>query len=127
MSTAAGTNKRTQASRDKEDLLAAWLDDQRMAAALGQLSPDQLAGLGALPGALDLSAPPSQDSVRVVKALVKSFVGLNVLDAPDVTWAQMAAAARDHILDANRPLWNSGCSCGEGFFVSYAQCKIKAL
>ena len=117
-------NKRSQAARDKEDLLAAWLDDQRMAAALGQLSRSQLASLGALPGALD-STTPSPESVRVVKGLVKAFTGLDVLDSPGVTWAQMAAAARDHILDANRPLWNPVGS--EGYFVSFANSNINGL
>ena len=117
-------NKRSQASRDKEDLLAAWLDDQRMAAALGQLSRHQVASLGALPGALD-STTPSPQSVRVVKGLVKAFTGLDVLESPGVTWAQMAAAARDHILDANRPLWNPVGS--EGYFVSFAKSNINGL
>ena len=105
--------------QDKENALAAWLDDQRMAHALGQLDASQVADLQSTPGAL--GTPPGAHCVNVLRRLVKEFTGiLDVFGGKAPAWEDMAAAARDHILSDSvirgRTTWLQD---GNGYFTSF--------
>lgn len=93
----------------QEHVLACWLDDQRMALALGELPPDQAARLHEItPLQHIMAAPPGPGSVRLFKALVRHMSGRPSELPSQPTWAQMAAEARAKIINKRRHIHEPG-------------------
>jgi hypothetical protein len=84
-------------SQPTEHQLAAWLEDQRMAFALGELPADKVAQLRVAHGNDVMEQPPGAWAVWFVTSWVREFGQPSGLPE-EPTWAQMAAEARTKII-----------------------------
>ena len=120
--------KRSKKQNMHEHQLAAWLDDQRMGFALGELSAEKVDALRSLNSDFDLGVrdvmtmPPSDWTVGFVKALVREFTGRSSLLPARPTWAQLAAEARTKIVNRDGHInppgrWLDDDS--EGYFIKW--------
>lgn len=104
-----------------EAQLAAWLDDQRMALSLGELTPAHAARLRDAAGGRDLLTAPSAWAVAFIRALVSDACGEESALPPRPTWELMAAEARKIIATADHPTPGTWLDeSGHGLFSMFA-------
>jgi len=98
--------------------LVCWVEDQRMAHALGELDDRWVARVHAVFPERDLLAePPGSSTVRVFKELVRETTGRPSVLAEQPTWQQMAEEARATVTPGAQKWLNSD---GEGYFTRWA-------
>lgn len=105
---------------------ACWLDDQRMAFALGELSPERAEEVRAAARDPDVLVAPTTTWAReFVRALVAELTGLDAALPEDAAWSRLATEARAHVLAHPGHIQPPGKwldEAGQGYF-----CKWDAL
>ena len=98
--------------------MEAWLDDQRMAHALGQPPAE-----GTPPD--ELAKPPTRWVRQFVRALAAELTGHDSPLPEDCTWDMLAAEARTKIVNQPGHLQPAGAwldARGMGYFSKWARC-----